>query len=587
MMPSISVVIPTLGRTEELRRCLEALDVQTHRCFEVVVAFDGPGESARSMISELRPGFDISVVELPRVQGPAMARNVAAAAARGKVLAFLDDDMVPDPCWVAEHEAGHVDCNNVSCVVIGQIVEEYTRPADDFVEQSLRKRHAEEFARTPAEISSRPLRFHAMSVSCGASTSLPKELYLSMGGQDSRLRCNEDVELGARLFSAGVPFVFRPKAIVRHINSKYISSELQNVSRDFAAATIHRVFCKHQRNPQTRPLAFLSGPTLTSSVDAALAWNSPALARRCADVARFAANRLRSELLSSAWQRLESAAAFGDEFASRELKRSKFDAFIGHRLPILMFHSVSNGNTHEGAIAPRRFRRFADSARLFTSSTDLSIVDDAVPPHRLVLTFDDGYMDFYTEAAQILHESGLTATLFVVAGLVGKTNVWDEGPGRKTRALMDWPQLKELHGMGFSIQCHSMTHPVMTDGRTDLQREIVDSKHLIEDKLGSAVTEFAYPFGYLDSRIKTAIIEAGYRHAVSTVPGLSFWDDPYALPRIGVSNHDSLLDFVLKLRFGASLIQRVADRVRTTLNRGMRPAVDQDGMARHTIEKPQ
>jgi glycosyltransferase involved in cell wall biosynthesis/GT2 family glycosyltransferase len=94
--PFFSVTIPTLDRPEKLRRLFDLLAVQQERSFEVIVvdqsAQPHPGGDF---------GFELTVLH-SRVRGQAHARNVAAAAARGDIIAFIDDDCEPADTWLAE-----------------------------------------------------------------------------------------------------------------------------------------------------------------------------------------------------------------------------------------------------------------------------------------------------------------------------------------------------------------------------------------------------------------------------------------------------------------------------------------------------
>lgn len=88
--PLVSVVVPTAGRPAPLARCLQALRALDHP-HEVVVVDDGGG-------AEVPEG--VRLVRHRRRQGPGAARNTGAAHARGEVLAFTDDDCLPQPGWL-------------------------------------------------------------------------------------------------------------------------------------------------------------------------------------------------------------------------------------------------------------------------------------------------------------------------------------------------------------------------------------------------------------------------------------------------------------------------------------------------------
>jgi len=106
--PALSVAIPTAGRTASLRRTLAAVAADAAgvgEAVEVVIA-DDAGSGAAPVTGPWPPGIDVRVVRTGAV-GAAGARNAAAAAARGRVLLFLDDDLVPEPGLLRRHIEGH------------------------------------------------------------------------------------------------------------------------------------------------------------------------------------------------------------------------------------------------------------------------------------------------------------------------------------------------------------------------------------------------------------------------------------------------------------------------------------------------
>ena len=104
--PQVSVVVPTCGRPELLARCLLALLAQSlpRADFEIVVVDDGRSEATRKLVESIAadaPGLAVRYLRPVGTQGPAAARNAGWRAARGEVVAFTDDDTVPEPGWLA------------------------------------------------------------------------------------------------------------------------------------------------------------------------------------------------------------------------------------------------------------------------------------------------------------------------------------------------------------------------------------------------------------------------------------------------------------------------------------------------------
>jgi GT2 family glycosyltransferase len=108
--PRVSVVVPTYRRAALLDRCLAALATQSLPAadYEVVVVHDEPSREARRLVWEHadRDGPVVRYLELPARRGPAAARNRGARAARAPIVAFTDDDTVPDPDWLANGLCG-------------------------------------------------------------------------------------------------------------------------------------------------------------------------------------------------------------------------------------------------------------------------------------------------------------------------------------------------------------------------------------------------------------------------------------------------------------------------------------------------
>lgn len=100
-----SVVVPTYRRPDLLERCLRALCVQHFdpARYEIIVADDDGGDSAvRALAERLDGPVPVRYVAVTATQGPAGARNAGWRIARGTVIAFTDDDTIPDPDWLAE-----------------------------------------------------------------------------------------------------------------------------------------------------------------------------------------------------------------------------------------------------------------------------------------------------------------------------------------------------------------------------------------------------------------------------------------------------------------------------------------------------
>lgn len=106
--PAWTVVVPTFNRLAALGEVLEALEAQEGPRFEVLVVNDGSTDGTAAWLDERVAGREGAVPRLrvihQRNQGPAVARNRGVTAARGRWVAFLGDDTVPSPGWLAAHD---------------------------------------------------------------------------------------------------------------------------------------------------------------------------------------------------------------------------------------------------------------------------------------------------------------------------------------------------------------------------------------------------------------------------------------------------------------------------------------------------
>jgi glycosyltransferase involved in cell wall biosynthesis len=98
--PHVSVVIPTYGRGESLRHTLTALAKQDTRGFEVIVVDDGSPDPVTADTAPNRDVFELRIIRQENA-GPAAARNRGAREAGGEILAFADDDCLPQPTWLS------------------------------------------------------------------------------------------------------------------------------------------------------------------------------------------------------------------------------------------------------------------------------------------------------------------------------------------------------------------------------------------------------------------------------------------------------------------------------------------------------
>lgn len=248
------------------------------------------------------------------------------------------------------------------------------------------------------------------------------------------------------------------------------------------------------------------------------------------------------------------------------------------RIPILMYHGIRNEveSTHPyyaTNTAPEVFARhmlFLRDNRYTAVSLEkaLQSLSRNEDTKYVVITFDDGFRDFYSAAYPILSEFGFLATVFLATGLITDPRLqW------KSADLMTWAEVRELQTLGIRFGSHTVSHPELDRlDEKQIEREVGESKQTLEDKLGAPVESFAYPYAFPENnpaftnRLGEILKQHSYQNGVSTVIGRAqSCDNRLFLPRLPVNTWDDSRLFQTKLEGGYDwlhLPQSVYKRVR-------------------------
>lgn len=141
----------------------------------------------------------------------------------------------------------------------------------------------------------------------------------------------------------------------------------------------------------------------------------------------------------------------------------------------------------------------------------------------IILTFDDGYADFYQNVFPLLKKYQLKATIFIIVNYIGRSG------------FMTQSQIQELVDSGLvELGAHTMNHPSLSRITPEKARtEIFDSKKRLEELFHVPVKTFAYPGGAYNNTVLDLVKETSYEAAVTTNPGTTLqYDHLYELPRI-------------------------------------------------------
>jgi peptidoglycan/xylan/chitin deacetylase (PgdA/CDA1 family) len=213
-------------------------------------------------------------------------------------------------------------------------------------------------------------------------------------------------------------------------------------------------------------------------------------------------------------------------------------------VPILMYHYIRDVPASSPdklgyglSVAPKLFDQQVSwlAANGYTSISMGQLADHLaggvpLPPKPIVLTFDDGYADFYTAALPVLQRYHFTATSYLVVDFLGK-------PG-----YMSWQQAQAVQQAGLEVGDHTLDHvDLAIQLLPQAQRQIGDSRTMLQQRLGAPIGTFAYPSGRYNDSVVKMVGADGFRSAVTTDPG-----DRYTaakvltLPRVRVSGGESV-----------------------------------------------
>lgn len=197
-MVKISVVIPTYRRTALLEKCLNALAIQRfpEDDYEVIVVSDGPDEQTKNLVVDFafsNPQFTYLCTATR--QGPAAARNFGWMHARAELIAFTDDDTLPDKYWLDTIVNSYHD--EAAIAYTGKVIVPLPPEPTDYERVTAGLEKAE---------------FVTANCIC------TRQALITSGGFDERffMAWREDSDLEFKLLQHQVPIVHLPDAIVVH-----------------------------------------------------------------------------------------------------------------------------------------------------------------------------------------------------------------------------------------------------------------------------------------------------------------------------------------------------------------------------------
>jgi len=567
MKPELSVIISTYNRAPSLARVIASLCVQDlpPAKYELIAVVDGEDSDRLAYLRGMHAACSLRIIEVSRRRFAA-GLNEAVAAARGRIVLFTNDLLVPQAGNFRAHLSAHE--TDELRMVYGPIAVS-KEDEHSLTKECIRAVIEEEAKRSEAGSSWRYFAKAAMSYSVCLET------LRTCGGFDENLAwyCHED--LGVRLAKMGVTPFQEPAAVSQLADAPTAEQIVRVEARERGKEEI-LILRKH---PELRPDLNLAGFANSPSwkwlaMQAAARFpispdlllrpvfaltnglrSIPSIRRIGLRVlrARAAVSFLRGAVESTGWRKLQ--------------------AEIGLRLPVLMYHHVGPPQPDSEPalfVSAARFEahlRFLKRKgyRGIRASDWSSWMRDAkpLPEKSVLLTFDDAIAELNEYAFPALERYGFNAVVFVPTSCVGKGNLWNHSLGYKWRPCLNAEQIRYWSMRGFEFGAHSRNHPDLTElNESALQDEVAGSRTDLERIAGSPVISFAYPYGHYNSAAAECVgqqfdlgftIEEGM-NTLGTSRSL--------LRRCTVFEWDTLLDLELMLHLGWNPIRRLRIRQR-------------------------
>ena len=213
------------------------------------------------------------------------------------------------------------------------------------------------------------------------------------------------------------------------------------------------------------------------------------------------------------------------------------------RLTILMYHRVdampSNTRYPKNFVTPDRLAEqigtllaWGYEPVTFRQWMSYRARATRIPPKPFIVTFDDGYADFATNAWPLLRRLKVPATVFIVPSRLGRTNEWDAGEPQTP--LLDGAAIRQLESEGVEFGGHGYSHVALARISPNQAREEIQRCHgALVGLLSRAPEVFAYPYSNQNAKVRRLTREAGFQCAVRGKGRLNWrWTDPFGLRRI-------------------------------------------------------
>ncbi len=234
------------------------------------------------------------------------------------------------------------------------------------------------------------------------------------------------------------------------------------------------------------------------------------------------------------------------------------------RVTVLLYHRVSDAARDDLTVGVEQFERQMQLLRRHCRILSIpELLALSHPPRSrrplVAVTFDDGYLDNFTNAAPVLLRHAVPAAFFVATGIIGTDRRFPHDVRRENPFIpvMDWDHLRALRDQGFHIGSHTVSHvDCAAESAETVDAELRQSLADIRRELGLRDVAFAYPYGgrqHMTADRLRLVREAGYTACLSAWGGTNTGDfDPFDIHRRGIHWEYSDPAFLFRcLGFGA------------------------------------
>ncbi|MGD9526210.1 MAG: polysaccharide deacetylase family protein [Dehalococcoidia bacterium] len=529
-----------------------------------------------------RYGEKVRIVANRFAQGAGGARNTAALVTNAEYVAFLDDDAIAAPDWIA-HMLRALENDKAAVGAGGAIRPLWQGQRPQWFPEEFLWVVGATFRGQPQQTS--PVR----NVWSG-SMLVRTQPFVEAGGfregfgKVGDAAQPEDTEVCIRITEAsGGHWLYVPDALIEHLvpeSRATMSYFIRRCRAEGAGKALLAALAPSGMKTLGEESAFVRKIALAGFIRnlAAVPTSLSAASRALAVVIGLAAAMFgfawatgttrarRGRPIPSHGPASSAMTVSGAKVRTNDAERRPAEGSGSAALPVLMYHAVPRTEADAAgdplAVTAARLREQLEALRedgwRLLGLTDALDALSADPAAKIAaLTFDDGLLDFLN-AADVLDELGAGATLYVPSGLVAA----DEVPVDR-RKMLNWAELSELAARGFEIGSHSRNHRALdVRNSSELMEEVVASRSEIQNRIGIAVRSFCYPYGYHNRRVRRAVRDAGYTNAcVIGRRVASLGEDRFSISRVQLWQHTTGVDVLRLVAHGEPGIAPVVKRI--------------------------